>query len=873
MTTSTTSELAAKRERLKALLTQPVPDRPHPFEEFVNPKIGQMLRGMGIDVEFVEGKGTVLKDADGREYLDFAGAYGALPFGHNPDRVWEALDTVRGRAEPSLIQPSMLSAAGALGHRLVDISPENITRAWFCNSGAEAVEAALKLVRGHHPERTWIVSTDNGFHGKTLGALSVTGRTRYQEPFGAPIPGYARVPYGNLDAASEFFAQHTGDVAAFVVETVQGEGGVNPAPDGYLAGLREICDEHEALLVVDEVQTGLGRTGHLFSVESHGVRADIITIAKALGGGVVPIGAVLFSDDVASDAFDLRHTSTFGANSVSCRVGLASLDILTANDCALLEHVRDRARQLGDGLARIQERNPLVCAAVRGSGLLWGVELTDDARKFDAQGLLRTLADSEALAGAACGYLLREHGIRVAPAFFSGRVVRVEPPLTVSAAEIDKFLDALEDCLDVMTRGDSQRLFQHLIPQAGPVTEALPDPGSTVCAEPARDDEVRWAFLAHPTDAISYAAFDRGLRASGGDVKNLFDRLNMCRNVESPAGMLLGASRVVTDDNTSTYGEVFALGHDAAELMNMPRRRAVALVRDAAIEAVERGAQVVGLGAYTSIVTDNGNLLGDVGALITTGNAFTASSAVAALVQLGAEDRDIGVTRCAVVGAAGNIGRATTLLLAEQVGALVLSGNPKHPERSQQKLHDLAIDVIRHLRSYRGSAPAGRLAGAIQDSAERDDGALLASLVESGNIEFAATTTQALQQAPLVVVATSSPGSVVEAEDPLFGAIICDVSQPPNVSHSVSEARPDLKVVAGGLVRLPGDRDLNIDFGLPAGVTYACTAETLVAAAQFDNPVLSKGDRLDLDAVRLIGHQAQALGFRLHVRQGSEADA
>ncbi len=884
-------DVEAKRRLLRRLLdaretTPPAPDlrselsyeHPRPsdtaFGRRVNPRLVQMLVGLGLDVEYVHGAGTVLTDRDGEHYLDFAGAYGALPFGHNPPQVWAAVAEMRASGEPSLVQPSLLGAAGDLADRLCAVAPAGLDRAWFCNSGAEAVEAALKVVRGARPDRTWVLATQNGFHGKTLGALSVTGRPRYQSPFGAPVPGYAHVPYGDLGAARDLMVERAGDVAAFVVEPIQGEGGIVPAPPGYLRGLRALCDDHDALLVVDEVQTGLGRTGTMFAVEHDGVRPDVMTVAKALGGGLVPIGAVLFSSAVASEAFDLRHTSTFGANAFCSRVGLASIDLLTRDQGALLTQVRARGDELAAGLEDLVDRHHPVTVQARGRGLLWGLELTDDPAVFERQGLLRSLADAQGLAAVVCGHLLRRHGIRVAPTFFDGTVIRVEPPLTVSRSEVRRLIAALDQSLGLLTRGDSATFFAHLLaPPANPADAVLPDlgpaPPTRLAGSPA-PGTARWAFLAHPTDARSYSTFDRSLGLDGARVRGLFDRLNGCRNVETPAGMLLGACDVVSDDGTTTHGEVFALGHDARELLDMPRRDAVRLVRQAALEAVERGAGVVGLGAYTSIVTDNGTLLGDVGALVTTGNAFTVSTAVEALTRLGAEQIDVGSATCTVVGAAGNIGRACTVLLAERVGRLVLCGNPTRPQRTMSRLEALAAEVVVHLGSKAPGPHDGRLANRVNAlaAAGADVSSTLSSLLATGDVVLSTSLAEALPQSPLVLLATSTPDAVVRPELPCPDAVLCDVSQPPNVGPELLAGRPDVTVVPGGLVELPGGRDLGVDFGLPPGVTYACTAETLVAAAHLEDPVLSRGDRLDLDAVRLVGTQARALGFGLHVRRG-----
>jgi predicted amino acid dehydrogenase len=279
---------------------------------------------------------------------------------------------------------------------------------------------------------------------------------------------------------------------------------------------------------------------------------------------------------------------------------------------------------------------------------------------------------------------------------------------------------------------------------------------------------------------------------------------------------------------------------------------------------------VVGLGAYTSIVTDNGELLGDVGALVTTGNAFTVASAVDALTRLGGRRHDVAHATCGVVGAAGNIGQACALLLAERCGRLVLGGNPATPQRSRSRLRQVAEDVVAHLVERGTDGHSGDLARRVGELARSGSGIpeLTDRLLGAGLVRVATGIGAILGTAPLVVVATSTPESVVAPHLPLPGAVLCDVSQPPNIGPEVALRRPDVDVVPGGLVEMPAGRDLGVDFGLAPGVTYACTAETLVAAARLDDPVLSRGGRLDLDAVRVVGDQARELGFRLHVTQG-----
>jgi len=866
-----TQYLDKQREVARRLAALDERAAPHPYTLSVNPDVGRLLHGLGLDVAFVRGLGTELFDATGRSYLDFAGAYGALPFGHNPPGIWQAIDGVHANLEPSLTQPALLTAAGDLAQALLAVAPQGLTRAWFCNSGAESVEAAIKLARAA-TARPLIVSTTDSFHGKTLGALSATGRTRYQLPFGAPAGGFTHIPFGDATALRQLFADRGPEIAAFLVEPIQGEAGIRPAPAGYLQLARDLCDRNGALLILDEVQTGLGRTGRLFAADHDGVVPDILPLAKALGGGVVPIGAVLYNEAAHSEDFAFRHTSTFGGNAFCSRVGARSLAMLLADDQALVLAAAARGDQLMAGLQRLAAHHSGVVADVRGRGLLIGLEISADPDDYPRQGLFRSLAAQEALAAFLCGYLLRVHGIRLAPAYFAGSVLRIEPPLTVTADECDAFLAAVGAALDLVSAGDSEGVFAHLLPTPRPAASRQTQTASGKAAQQGRftavsprPGEPRWAFIVHPTDEESYRCFDPALNLPGAQVRTLFDRMNECRNLDGPAAMFVGRCRVEADNGESSFGEFYALPRSARELLDMPSRHAVKLVQDAVVDAVAAGAQVVGLGAYTSIVTRNAEALDDVGVPVTTGNAYTAAAAVDGVHEAARRRHlDLGEATCAVLGAAGSIGRAAALLLAEDVGRLVLAGNPAHRDRSLRLLGKVASAVVEHLRQQQPDA-GSRLARRAHELSSRPVEDAVAVLHREGLLQVTVDGTAAVARAEVVVTATSTPDQLITAAGPRTGAIICDVSQPPNVRPDVRVLRPDLLVVEGGLVRLPAGRDLGIELGVPSGVTYACAAETMILAHRLADPVVSRGGQLDVELVRTLRAAGPQLGFGLHL--------
>ncbi|HEY1074474.1 MAG TPA: aspartate aminotransferase family protein [Patescibacteria group bacterium] len=402
------------------------------------------LMMIDFDPLFTHAYGTKVYDNTGRCYLDFKGGYGALPFGHHPRPILEAV--VSAMARPNFLQASLSPLGAVLKQNLAYISPgQALTRSFLCNSGAEAVEGAMKTARLYTGRRK-IVYAERGFHGKTFGALSVTGNKGYQDPFGPLVPDCVCIPFGSIAALKLVLRKK--DVAAVILEPIQGEGGVRESPTGYLREVARLCRENGTLLIVDEIQTGLGRTGRMFACEEEGVVPDILCVAKALSGGVIPIGAFLTTDEIwfacygNLDTFAL-HTSTFGENSLACAAAIASIhEIVNQNLC---EEARRKGRKLLTGLRSLQEKYPSVIHEVRGKGLLIGVEL----KHWAATGLdfLMKGTGSQLLGSLVAGKLLVDHGIITVYTLNKPRVIRVEPPLTVTDEEIEYFLQSFEAVL------------------------------------------------------------------------------------------------------------------------------------------------------------------------------------------------------------------------------------------------------------------------------------------------------------------------------------------------------------------------------------------------------------------------------------------
>lgn len=346
---------------------------------------------------------------------------------------------------PNLLQASLGTVVSALAHNLAQILPGGLSRSFFCNSGAEAVEGALKLARAASG-KTKIVYCEGSFHGKTLGALSVTGRQKYQKPFLPLLGPCEMVPFGDLEALEQKIFKK--DVAAFILEPIQGEGGVIVPPKGYLSGVRELCDKYDVLLIVDEIQTGFGRTGKMFACEHEGVIPDIICLAKSLGGGVIPIGAYSTKPEIWEKAYGgmeraLLHTSTFGGNTWAAAAAIAAINVIVEQN--LCEQARANGEYMLNRLKELQNRYSVV-KEVRGLGLMTGVEFKSQAGLMDklTGGMINKLSE-EYFGALVAGELQNKYHVITAYTLNNPNVTRLEPPLVVTKEQIDQVVDALEE--------------------------------------------------------------------------------------------------------------------------------------------------------------------------------------------------------------------------------------------------------------------------------------------------------------------------------------------------------------------------------------------------------------------------------------------
>ena len=394
------------------------------FAAFINPMKVRTLKSAGIDI--IEGRreGACVWDLTGKRYIDCQTGSGIMNVGRRNREIVEALKEALDHYDIGVFHLCSKPKAD-LAKKLAEITPGDLKCSLFGVGGGESVDAAIKIARGYTMKKE-IIYAEKAYHGHTGFALSAIGRSAYKEPFEPLMPGFRMVPFGDVEAIRKTIND---DTAAVLLETIQGEGGINIPPDGYLSEVRRLCDESETLLILDEIQTGFARTGRMFACEHWGVVPDIMTLAKSLGGGIYPISATVFTEEI-QDFFiphPFIHLSTFGGSDLGCLVGLATIDYIQRH--RLAEHALEMGKRFQSGFDRFLKDYPELLIEVRQKGLMMGLQYTNES------------------IGPRMTKKLAERGVLAVYTGNDPSICRLMPPLVILPEEVDAVLEALDGAM------------------------------------------------------------------------------------------------------------------------------------------------------------------------------------------------------------------------------------------------------------------------------------------------------------------------------------------------------------------------------------------------------------------------------------------
>ena len=932
------------------------------YGDYVKPLVLDYLRAAGLDVTYSRASGDTMyyPGEDGREIavLDMVGGFGASLVGHNHPEVVAAAEGALAAKLPFHAQASVRGKTGDLAKELVEIAGESTGRKFlvtFANSGAEAVEAALKhaeMERGHRidailgrlaahshdlrrrlREHTAILAPDllqegakyfglaslrgvddllhrlytaasttleappiflaveGAFHGKTSGSVQLTHRREYQAPWRRLGPRSTFLPAGDVAALERAFSRATlpyldlesdemgvtrlvekefVNIAACFAEPVQGEGGVRELSAEYLHALRDHSQRAGVPFVLDEIQSGMGRTGRFFAGDHSGVVADYYLLSKALGGGLAKISALLVDSERYLEEFGFIHTSTFADDDFSAVVAAKTLEIIRRDDSSLIKQCEERGALFLSMLREVQKKHPAQIAEVRGRGLMIGVEMVPQDASLSP--LIRVLSDQDLLGFVISGYFLHEHQIRVAPTLSSRATLRLEPSYQIEKADFERFCAALSELAGVLESSDAYRLLRYVVRRRDDAEMALPE-RKPKAPRSVRPHSAKVAFLTHFLEPEFLRVWEPSLAPfSVADCEHF---LAQTRGMIDP--FVVATAELDSSAGTSVHATIIGLPFIPEQAVEAMREGEGEWATELIEKGVELGRQlgcsVVGFGGYTSILTNNCRAVEASDVALTSGNSLTAAAGLDALF-LAAHRRGIEHRILGVIGAVGNIGRVLADVAADEVDEMLLIGSGRGQRRLERSAADLCVQLHRRLGS--GSAPVG-LAKSIADAGiwERWRSISAPNDEEFGDALWAAMQTaerpplriganlSACRECNLLLTATNSARPIVAAEHlaDKGPVVICDVAVPRDVDPRVLGERKNVTLLQGGLVKAPMDQVVDVEgMDLRPGEIYGCLGETILLGLAGIGENYSYGS-LDALKVRRIREIARTHGF------------
>lgn len=888
----------------------------------IRPDFAGAVRSLALDVDYYWAEGDRVR---GRiqgaevEAIDMLGGYGATLFGHNHPALVAVMQDALAAKRPQFVQMSNRTAAGTLARELgrqVGVLTGDDYIGVLGSTGAEIVDAAIKhvLMEWVARRRAWLdaqgasatpvgdvapvlLAVEGSYHGKTLGAYAVTWNAPGRAEIGLEGPfDVVWLKRGDASDVRRAFEENWVEprdggaagrwnrIAGVFVEPVQGEGGIFALPREFLTAIREQADAAGCPVVVDEIQSGLGRCGNLLASSLLGLKGDHYLFGKALGGGLTKSAALLVSAARYQTGFGFVHTSTYGEDDHSALVGLRALKLIEEDRLAA------RAAEAGayvlERLGELRTKYPGVIADVRGQGLMIGVELAEQAD--NSSSLIRGLTRQSLLAVIVTGCLLHKHGIRVGTTLSRPSTLRLEPSAYVSRRDLDAVVGALADVCRIISTGAAGELTGHLARIETPlgssryqVRREMPRP-EQASASGAVDPLHRGTavFLGHMIDADDIGQWDASLMSLDRE-----GRERLAKRIAHPIAVMRTPIRAETAETVEFAVHSLGVTSPVIEraFRSGDRDGIVTLVNNAIGNFAQNGVRVVGLGGLLSVVTANGL---DVvkrhpSLIVTTGNTYTVALSIEAVLKAMAEcGIDPAGTRLGVVGAGGNIGSTLVRVLADRFMRLKLVGrkaNLSRVERTAEKIYEDAWQrwaadgaraggiaaALAETGVLSGLSPAGNGAAPPGETGAR----VRAALIEKyGRDPLIAITDgiENLYDCPVIITASNSTEPIFRTDN--VGPdlrLLCDISVPSDVDPQLIAARPDVKVIRGGVARAPNGARFTVQSaGLPEGHLLACMAETAILGLAGASGYPTTGE-ITPDGVRASAALGQKYGFSL----------
>lgn len=751
-------------------------------------------------------------------------------------------------------------------------------------------------------QESCFLALEGAFHGKTSGSLKMTYNPDFRNPWqriGIPVHFLAfndsealeraaterRTTYYQLtidfDGEVRLAAQTHSQITACFIEPIQGEGGIRELTKSFMQSLRAVADREGFPLVMDEIQSGMGRCGSFLASEASGIKGDYYLFSKALGGGLAKISALLVEKNRYIPPFGYIHTSTFADDDFASAIALRTLEILDRDQQALIQACGDKGAYLLAKLREIQTAYPQVIKDVRGRGLMIGIELASQEERSNSP-LLRVLAAQNLLGFLLSGYLLNEENIRISPTISAHGTIRVEPSAYISYEALDRFCNALKRAASFIENGNTHSLVAYL---AGRKAETLLLPREYETSVRAKSIELspverRVAFLGHFIEPQDLLHWDESLAPLSADE---CERL-LARTQSILKPFPVNEFTVRGNDGRQVAVTVFGVPYTADQMMEKVQRGEAEVVLEAIQEAVDRaremGCSVISFGGFTSIVTQSCTALTEDRIGLTSGNSLTAAAVVSALetsvqeADIDREDATLGV-----VGAMGNIGKVLAEIEAASFPSVILFGREGGRRRLERVANQFYLQAWERIESGQGDQGIARKIAPTETAKmlrTLPAGQINGKLIREGlteelgeHIPLKISTDLAdLRHCAAIITATNSPTPIIHSEH--LGehpAVICDVAVPGDVSPNVRREKPLVNVLKGGLIEYPFKQSVDIGgMSLPGGQAYACLTEAVLLGLAGIREHYSYG-ALTAEKVRQIGDIAKQYGFKIIARQ------